>query len=91
MFSGSRLVMTGERAAIRWSYRLAADVGAWRIEDRMVQATLTHQNAFYLTQGPLWFTVDNSAAGRPPFERQLLDVAIVGDTLTGRLGPRKDG
>jgi hypothetical protein len=85
----STLRMAGVAARVQWGYHTAAALGAWTIIDGFVQAAVTTSNPMHLAQAPLYFIVDNSAAGQPPFQRLLLEATLVGSTLTGRLGPRK--
>jgi hypothetical protein len=86
---GSRFRMNGQHAEIYWSYHRAATLGQFWIDYGFLRAEILTCNPIQLTQRPLWFTVDNSASGRPPFQRQLLDATVAGQVLTGRLGPRK--
>jgi hypothetical protein len=81
--------MQGEQAVVEWGYHTAADLGAWQVQDGFLRAVVRSCDAFRITQAPLWFTVDNGASGRPPFQRQLLDAQLQGTTLVGRLGARK--
>jgi hypothetical protein len=85
----SSLRMQGVQAAVEYGYHVAAELGAWELHDGFLRAYVHSCDAFRMTQTPLYFTVDNSASGRPPFQRQLLDAQVTGTWLTGRLGPRK--
>jgi hypothetical protein len=81
--------MTGVCAVVEWGYHVAADLGAWELRDGFIRARIVRADPFRLRQAPLWFTVDNSASGKPPFQRLFVDATIAGGYLTGRLGPRK--
>jgi len=81
--------MTGVRAAVEWGYHEAAELGAWTIQHGYVRAAVVKADPIRIRQSPLWFTVDNSASGRPPFQRRLLEPSITDGWLTGRIGPRK--
>jgi len=81
--------MTGVKAVVEWGYHVAAELGAWELRDGFIRARIVSADPFRLRQAPLYFTVDNSAVGKPPFQRRLLDASVAGGTLSGRLGPRK--
>jgi len=88
--------MEGPAAEITWGYHCAAELGAWVLEsppgggpEWWLRAEVRASDPFRLTQAPLMFVIDNSAAGKPPFERRLLDAHLEAGVLTGRLGPRK--
>jgi hypothetical protein len=88
--------MEGAEAVVAWGYQCAAELGPWVLEmppgggvEWWLRAEVRSCDLFRLTQAPLVFIIDNSAAGKPPFERRLLDAQVAGGVLTGRLGPRK--
>lgn len=81
--------MQGTQAAVEWGYHIAAELGAWTIHYGFLRAVIRACDPFQITQAPLWFIVDNSASGRPPFQRRLLDAQVAGGVLSGRIGPRK--
>lgn len=88
--------MEGPRAEVAWGYHSAAELGPWVLEtipgagaEWWLRAEVRTADPFRLTQAPLLFIIDNSAANKPPFERVLLDAHLEAGVLTGRLGPRK--
>jgi hypothetical protein len=85
----SFLRMSGQQATVYWGHQIAAELGPWTLEFGCLRATIRSANPIRVTQVPLWFTIDNSAAGRPNFERRLLDCTVSGEVLTARLGPKK--
>ena len=68
----------GAAAELRWGYYVAAQLGAWTIEDQVLRATVTGRDAFRVTQRPLVLVVGGQ---RWPLEA----VEVTEDQVTGRV------
>lgn len=60
----SRIRVNGDHGVIRWGYKRAADVHAWRYVDGVLTAELINVHPLAITQTPLVFIV--SGAGWRP-------------------------
>jgi len=63
--TSSSVRLEGQHAQIVWSYHVAAEVDRYVIEYGVLRARLRTCNPFRLTQSPLYFVIDNSAATYP--------------------------
>ena len=77
--------LSGERADVRYGYRVAARLGAWEIDEgRILSARIVAiVNRFWLTRPGLDFTIPRANGGSS--SRPIEDVQITGEALTARL------
>lgn len=79
----NKIVMKGTAASIRWSYHLAAALGAWTIEGDYLSARLLSHDAFKLSQQPLTFVV--TRANNKPWVYALDGLTVLDGQITATI------
>jgi hypothetical protein len=86
------LTIRGVEGAVRWSYRLAASLGAWTVTKPddggpyTLTAAILKPNTFALSQRPLMFVVATQGGS---WRWPILELQVVGTSLSGTLGPKE--
>jgi hypothetical protein len=83
------ITLSGQKAEVRWSYRLVAELADWSVVDQMFSARIVSCDPVQLEQGTLTVHITNREPF-PPVRRRLTEVTVSGGTFIARLGPKED-
>lgn len=78
--------LAGAEGQVRWVYHIAAVLGSWTLEDRVLTATIKTSEDVKLSQQPLNFFVPRPGH---PWVWPIESLQIADGTLTATVGPQE--